>query len=511
MNNLYQTKETNFSNINSMNKNNEYSLEILSLPDSFSIDIFEDMDWDELKDKKCKYCDKISLNPKVYIKVNDTGNFNNRTIICSECFGRTESTLENMSFDQNYSDTLKNTIEAYRVKCPNYCNWKGLFSSLIKHLKNECKYQRLKCPKKECNKHFVRKNLLKHLNTCIYNTKIKCTYCKEEIEKDDNNHLNICREFILDCQYNCGKKVKRKDLEYHKNNCPEYILKCPYYEFGCKDDVKRKDMKEHNRKRINEHFRAVKLKMENMSKKDKDYIKAKQKYEKLEQEIKEIEEEDLKRIKLREEIYGKDIEDEWNDIVKKYENKNKKKKVNDLEKFYIPFTGEAITFCAESDDITNKKIIMFEPEIIKYSGNYFNNLEKEKKYFVFSNKALELDKDTNFEFKIEKVDNNGLPWIAIGICANENCFQKDLFPKGFYYMDLNSNICYDGLIEDAEDEDKLDLNTSIMISYFPKDKILIIKDNNGYDVTFPNIPNDNPNIRLCFIFKGNYRAVINYK
>ena len=136
MSNLYQTKETNFSNFNSMNKYNEYSLVMLSLPNSFSIDIFEDMDLDKLKDKKCKYCDKISLNPKVYIKKNDTDNINNRIIICSECFGRAENTLENMNFDQNYSDTLKNTIEAYRVKCPNYCNWKGLFSNSIKHLKN---------------------------------------------------------------------------------------------------------------------------------------------------------------------------------------------------------------------------------------------------------------------------------------------------------------------------------------------------------------------------------------
>ena len=56
----------------------------------------------------------------------------------------------------------------------------------------------------------------------------------------------------------------------------------------------------------------------------------------------------------------------------------------------------------------------------------------------------------------------------------------------------------------------MDIDTLITLSYLPKDQYLIIKDNNGFEITFPNIPNDNCDIKICFIFKGKNRVMIDY-
>ena len=84
---------------------------------------------------------------------------------------------------------------------------------------------------------------------------------------------------------------------------------------------------------------------------------------------------------------------------------------------------------------------------------------------------------------------------------NENS-KKKLFPYGFYCIDLYSTIYYDGKIEKPkENKDILNTDSSIMISYLSKDKSLTIKDNSDFEVIFPNILNNNQNIKWININK----------
>ena len=83
----------------------------------------------------------------------------------------------------------------------------------------------------------------------------------------------------------------------------------------------------------------------------------------------------------------------------------------------------------------SKRIIIFEFSTIKHSGNYYQYSDKEKIYFIFSNKNFEL---TNFELKIHEIANK-LSWIAIGIYAKEN-LKKELIPYGFYSIDFYYSI-----------------------------------------------------------------------
>ena len=94
---------------------------------------------------------------------------------------------------------------------------------------------------------------------------------------------------------------------------------------------------------------------------------------------------------------------------------------------------------------------------------------------------------------------------------NGNLFKIfNYFPKnGLYCVDLNSNTCNDGKTSNEKNNYRIKINGTITLSYLPKEKHLIIKDNNS-EIIFENIPNNNCDLRICFIFKGNNKAVIDY-
>ena len=128
--------------------------------------------------------------------------------------------------------------------------------------------------------------------------------------------------------------------------------------------------------------------------------------------------------------------------------------------------------------------------------------------------SLYLNKNTDFEFQIFEEPNKKLPWIAFGLYVENNEFTKYVtkFPKdGFYLTDLDSNTYYNGEFESSKDYyDKINIYSRIFLSYKPQINSLVIGDRADFSITFPGIPNNNPNIRICFVFQGENRALINY-
>ena len=294
----------------------------------------------------------------------------------------------------------------------------------------------------------------------------------------------------------------------------EFPLKCKYHEFGCTMIIKRKEIKEHETKEIYNHLELVKNKLNNIfDEKNEYYKKVKSIFNDLKKKAEKIEnnkEENLNQIKLNEEIEEDSVSKEWNKKTKNQKNKIFFK--NRDYNYDIPFTGKRIEFCADTY-ATENGIIIFEIERIKYSGNYFKTLKSENQYFtIFSRNSLELNSNTNFSFRINKIEDK-LPWIAFGIYIHDNNLKSpSQFPDGMYYcIDLDSHTYYNGEIDNDENSDiKIDVDTLITLSYIPNKKYLIIKDTNDFEMIFPDIPTDNPSVRLCFIFKGKNRVMINY-
>ena len=308
---------------------------------------------------------------------------------------------------------------------------------------------------------------------------INCKYCGEEIEKKNiKAHLEICQDIFIDCDNNCGKKIKKRELNNHKKICPESNVKCKFWEYGCKMNLKRKNYQNHLKNEINHHFNIIKHYLNNSLKENEENKKLLSIFDDLKNQIEEKEKEknkDIEIIKLQEEIKKDPLGYAWNQELKK-------QKKNTFQKYYnnnIPFTGEYIKFFTDSDTFNNK-IIFFEREKIIYNGNNSGKFEKGKYFFVFSQKPLDLNKNSDFSFRITTSLNNNLPWIAFGLYAKNINTSKSSFKgpeEGFYLIDFNSNTYYNGEFESYKnDYGKINIENVISLSYLPNENKLTIND-----------------------------------
>ena len=510
----------------------------LKIPKKLFINI-SDKDYNE---RKCILCNFVPLKPIVIIpEASNNKNFD-ANILCKECYlnsNKSIDILEVLNISKNESENLESFIGNKIIKCikNDYgCKWKGPFSNLEKHLNDECAFIQVKCINDGCKEIRLRKDLDSHLILCDKTANVigaKCKLCNNEFNiKDIPKHLNNCPEITVECIKGCGKKLKKKEMKEHLNIiCPVELVKCPFWDKGCKTIIKRKYLEDHyklytkNHQNFDEKYKELNNNI-NFGLED---------YNNNPKKEKEFNNDQLSMQKSKLSINNREIKRELRDnsedvnifknpkIFKEKQEKNikEKKETNKKNNFYdnyIPFTENRIQFMLHNENI-NKKIFIFEREKIKYSGNYFNNLDLGKKYIILSQNSLDLKSITNFQFKIfppfnEKSNNpSQLPWVAFGLYITKKgdnfdniYFQNDKF----FCMDLDSLVYSGGKKGSYDDVGKININGFITISIIPEENLLLIKDNYGLEFKFK-IKNDmNSDIRLCFVFSGKDRAIINY-
>ena len=148
-------------------------------------------------------------------------------------------------------------ILSLKTKCdnsPNGCTWARELRSLDEHLAS-CAYTLLPCPNqclKSGNKskvvHLLRKDMEKHMKKECPRRQYKCPHCQEagEYQERITEHLNECPIIEVPCpRYGCKVRIKRCNLSVHREECPFEKVPCKYSTIGCKEEVKRKDLAEH--------------------------------------------------------------------------------------------------------------------------------------------------------------------------------------------------------------------------------------------------------------------------
>ena len=145
-------------------------------------------------------------------------------------------------------------LKVYCIYRPKGCEWVGNLGKLDQHLSigresGECQFVVIECPiSVECKEHFLRKNLLNHIDhLCKYRI-VECIYCgfASTYQKVTNLHPNECAKYPLVCPNKCSDQTHPRDqLDSHLASCPEQEVDCAFSEMGCKAKVKRRDLQEH--------------------------------------------------------------------------------------------------------------------------------------------------------------------------------------------------------------------------------------------------------------------------
>ena len=131
------------------------------------------------------------------------------------------------------------------------CQWEGTIGTLKQHV-DTCEFALVPCPK-ECKegKHFMRRDLDKHLERDCPNRDHVCQYCGEKgtYATIEEIHDKTCNKKILPCSNaGCTQTMERQQITEHvRTQCPYTVISCKYKGIGCMSRLKRGDMAAHEK------------------------------------------------------------------------------------------------------------------------------------------------------------------------------------------------------------------------------------------------------------------------
>ena len=153
----------------------------------------------------------------------------------------------------------------------------------IQHLK-ECGFLpvlcRLKCVESDEERRgevvrLERRQLAEHEREFCSQRELKCEFCGGAVRACAMNpHLGECEEFPVDCPNGCDaagetgtRQMKRGALPFHLSECPLQRVKCPYREYGCGEEIERRQLDLHEREYMHTHFRLAMKEVDGMKRK----------------------------------------------------------------------------------------------------------------------------------------------------------------------------------------------------------------------------------------------------
>ena len=109
-----------------------------------------------------------------------------------------------------------------------------------------------------------RRHVPEHVRDSCPLREIVCEFCEGKVKASEMNpHLEDCEEFPLHCPNGCSREgedgvreIKRKYISVHlDNHCPLQKVQCPYWDHGCREEMKRRHTDTHEREFLHIHFK----------------------------------------------------------------------------------------------------------------------------------------------------------------------------------------------------------------------------------------------------------------
>ena len=159
---------------------------------------------------------------------------------CETCVGKKVRSQPMMKARQK--------IPQLKANCPltiKGCQWNATLSEVETHL-DVCQEFLVKC-NYDCGVILKRCELNNHCSNECLNREVSCEHCLNKIVyRDLNRHYEECLEFPLLCPNSCGANLRRKQTYSHiETDCPNTIVKCLHDRFGCKEVIKRCELNNH--------------------------------------------------------------------------------------------------------------------------------------------------------------------------------------------------------------------------------------------------------------------------
>lgn len=139
--------------------------------------------------------------------------------------------------------SLLKTLE-YLVMCQTRCE-------VMDNIIENCKL---------CEKSLKHSAMGQHLRDICPMREEECEFCSAEFAASamENHHESECTKYPISCPAKCSKKFARAEAEEHKKVCQNALVDCEFDSFGCKKQLKRKELSRHLKISVFEHLELVK-------------------------------------------------------------------------------------------------------------------------------------------------------------------------------------------------------------------------------------------------------------
>ncbi len=163
---------------------------------------------------------------------------------------------------------LKRSLYALKVRCSyqkDGCEWTGELGQLDEHLNtdplpekqlNGCSFVEIDCLY-NCGDELQRRDIRNHQTKRCPKRPFGCEHCHNyESTVDDvtKNHWPVCGSFPVPCPNECGSTLQRQNKDSHlADECPLTTINCDFHHVGCAVKLSRQDMLEHLRENLPTH------------------------------------------------------------------------------------------------------------------------------------------------------------------------------------------------------------------------------------------------------------------
>lgn len=149
------------------------------------------------------------------------------------------------------------------VKSAEGCEWVGEVKNLESHTdvgNGDCGYVEVDC-KYQCGAKVQRREMEEHIDTTCSQRPFVCRHCghKSSYAGVTEVHYNACKKYPVKCPNECSiDPIPREALQQHTDwECPLQLISCEFSFVGCHLSIPRKDMAKHISEGSNDHLRMV--------------------------------------------------------------------------------------------------------------------------------------------------------------------------------------------------------------------------------------------------------------
>ncbi|XP_069494207.1 TNF receptor-associated factor 3 [Ambystoma mexicanum] len=213
---------------------------------------------------KCEKCQLVLCNPRQTEcghRFCETCMLAMLSAVIPKCTACQDIIVKDKVFKDN---CCRREVLALQMYCRNEsrgCKEQISLGNLLVHLKSDCQFEELSCPRADCKEKVLRKDLSDHIEKFCKYRETTCKYCQSQVPMiEAQKHEDTeCPSVVVACPHKCSvKTLLRSELAAHLAECFNAPSTCSFKRYGCSFQGTNQQIKTHEASSAVQHVNLMK-------------------------------------------------------------------------------------------------------------------------------------------------------------------------------------------------------------------------------------------------------------